>query len=64
MADTCAHPDHDDARFTAVACPGCQADEYPPQVEYPEDHSPFCPSDCDHEVHRPYDEWKARQGGR
>lgn len=31
----------------------------PPDVVYPEDHSPFCSRDCDHPCHDPYDEWVA-----
>lgn len=36
-------------------------DEYPPAVEYPDGHSPFCTKDCRHPCHTPYDEWAARR---
>ena len=35
----------------------------PPEVEYPEDHSPFCRKDCDHPCHDPYDAWVTRKNG-
>jgi hypothetical protein len=32
-----------------------------PEWEYPEGHSQYCHKDCEHPIHKRYDEWKAAQ---
>lgn len=39
-----------------------QSDDNPPDVDYPDDHSPYCRKDCDHPCHDPYDAWVAQRG--